>query len=312
MRGIDIFDCVSPTRLARHGNALIWGIKKNKKGEPKEKRINRGELPMYYIEDDHDPIVTKAVYDEVQMMLKRRTGRQHTNRSFSGKLICCDCGSLYGPYPAHSTTYNNLIWRCQKRHLHHFPYTPVSLYNELLEGIFHKIIMNWLKCKEDMLHTCTSILNLICAGSIQWTNSIVLDRICTSKVGSDAESLLCRRLVKKVIVHPEYLLEFHIVDDTVMYYQMTQTAPKHSRIPQQLRKQILQEYTNGNPISTISFNYGLSDSSVRSIIRKTEGACNTIPLVCQNCGTQFWGEKSSRRYCSHNCYIEKRFKKQCL
>ena len=40
MRGVDIFDCVSPTRLARHGNALVWGIKKTEKGDPKERRIN--------------------------------------------------------------------------------------------------------------------------------------------------------------------------------------------------------------------------------------------------------------------------------
>ncbi len=39
-RGVDIFDCVSPTRLARHGNALVWGIRKTEQGEPKEKRIN--------------------------------------------------------------------------------------------------------------------------------------------------------------------------------------------------------------------------------------------------------------------------------
>lgn len=39
-RGVDIFDCVSPTRLARHGNALISGIRKNDKGEPKENRLN--------------------------------------------------------------------------------------------------------------------------------------------------------------------------------------------------------------------------------------------------------------------------------
>ena len=39
-RGVDIFDCVSPTRLARHGNALISGIRKTAKGEPKENRIN--------------------------------------------------------------------------------------------------------------------------------------------------------------------------------------------------------------------------------------------------------------------------------
>ena len=39
-RGVDIFDCVSPTRLARHGNALISGIRYATSGEPKEKRIN--------------------------------------------------------------------------------------------------------------------------------------------------------------------------------------------------------------------------------------------------------------------------------
>ena len=38
-RGIDIFDCVSPTRLARHGNALIPGLRKTAQG-PKENRIN--------------------------------------------------------------------------------------------------------------------------------------------------------------------------------------------------------------------------------------------------------------------------------
>lgn len=39
-RGVDIFDCVSPTRLARHGNALIPGLRKTAKGELKENRIN--------------------------------------------------------------------------------------------------------------------------------------------------------------------------------------------------------------------------------------------------------------------------------
>ena len=53
LRGVDIFDCVSPTRLARHGNALIWGIRKTEKGEPKEKRIN---LKNAKFTDDFTPI----------------------------------------------------------------------------------------------------------------------------------------------------------------------------------------------------------------------------------------------------------------
>ncbi|MBQ6355180.1 tRNA guanosine(34) transglycosylase Tgt [Candidatus Saccharibacteria bacterium] len=39
-RGIDIFDCVSPTRLARHGNALIPGLRKDAAGNLKENRLN--------------------------------------------------------------------------------------------------------------------------------------------------------------------------------------------------------------------------------------------------------------------------------
>ncbi|MBQ8992277.1 tRNA guanosine(34) transglycosylase Tgt [Candidatus Saccharibacteria bacterium] len=40
MRGVDLFDCVSPTRLARHGNALIYGVKDAGISGYKEKRIN--------------------------------------------------------------------------------------------------------------------------------------------------------------------------------------------------------------------------------------------------------------------------------
>ncbi|MBQ6393967.1 tRNA guanosine(34) transglycosylase Tgt [Candidatus Saccharibacteria bacterium] len=39
-RGVDIFDCVSPTRLARHGNALVPGLRIAPDGTPKENRIN--------------------------------------------------------------------------------------------------------------------------------------------------------------------------------------------------------------------------------------------------------------------------------
>ncbi|MBQ6486158.1 tRNA guanosine(34) transglycosylase Tgt [Candidatus Saccharibacteria bacterium] len=52
-RGVDIFDCVSPTRLARHGNALVPGLRKTEKGEPKENRLN---LKNARFKDDFAPI----------------------------------------------------------------------------------------------------------------------------------------------------------------------------------------------------------------------------------------------------------------
>ncbi len=54
IRGVDIFDCVSPTRLARHGNALITGLKYTTKG-PRENRLN---LKNARFKHDFTPIET--------------------------------------------------------------------------------------------------------------------------------------------------------------------------------------------------------------------------------------------------------------
>lgn len=56
-RGVDIFDCVSPTRLARHGNALVSGIRKTEKGGPKENRLN---LKNARFKADFTPIEEKC------------------------------------------------------------------------------------------------------------------------------------------------------------------------------------------------------------------------------------------------------------
>ena len=52
-RGIDIFDCVSPTRLARHGNALVPGVKDAGISGLKENRLN---LKNAKFTDDFTPI----------------------------------------------------------------------------------------------------------------------------------------------------------------------------------------------------------------------------------------------------------------
>lgn len=52
-RGIDIFDCVSPTRLARHGNALVPGVRDAGISGLKENRINLKNAKFI---DDFTPI----------------------------------------------------------------------------------------------------------------------------------------------------------------------------------------------------------------------------------------------------------------
>ena len=70
----------------------------------KEMRKNQGELPMYYVENGHEGIVTKEIFDAVQEKLsvpEENIGviyRRNINHDLSGKLFCDDCGSYYALY----------------------------------------------------------------------------------------------------------------------------------------------------------------------------------------------------------------------
>lgn len=77
----------------------------------KKTQVNRGELPQYYIEYDHDPIIPKVIFDEVQecRRSRKRAGESHT--LFANQIYCSECGGAYGPRIWHSTTQNSLRGR---------------------------------------------------------------------------------------------------------------------------------------------------------------------------------------------------------
>ena len=72
----------------------------------KKKVINKGIVPQYYVEDDHEPIIPKELFYRVQEELARRasmnksavTRKKNQKSKFSseyaltGLLLCGDCG----------------------------------------------------------------------------------------------------------------------------------------------------------------------------------------------------------------------------
>ena len=61
----------------------------------KKTKKNCGEIPMYYIEDDHEAIIDPAVFDMVQQEMERRktgTSRYSGVSIFSSKIKCGECG----------------------------------------------------------------------------------------------------------------------------------------------------------------------------------------------------------------------------
>ena len=82
----------------------------------KKTKINEGEVPQYYVEDSHPAIIEPWEWEQVQVELKRRKNsrnRHHQTSPFSGKIICADCGDIFGAKTWHSTDrYRRVIWQC--------------------------------------------------------------------------------------------------------------------------------------------------------------------------------------------------------
>ena len=86
----------------------------------KKLKKNEGEVPQYYVEDNHEAIISPAVFDLVQEELAKRS-RDKTRYSgatiFSNKIRCADCGSWYGSKVWHSTdNYRKTIYRCNNKY----------------------------------------------------------------------------------------------------------------------------------------------------------------------------------------------------
>ena len=81
----------------------------------KKMKKNEGEVPQYYVEGSHSPILSAALFDHVQEELRRRKGRGNTPSTscFSGRIVCGDCGGIYGSKVWHSTSkYRRTVWQC--------------------------------------------------------------------------------------------------------------------------------------------------------------------------------------------------------
>ncbi|HEM6302208.1 TPA: recombinase family protein [Streptococcus suis] len=82
----------------------------------KKKNINRGELPQYYVENNHEAIVDRETFDAVQQVLDNK-GRKSSTTIFSSKLVCGDCGHFFGSKVWHSTSkYRRVIYRCNQKY----------------------------------------------------------------------------------------------------------------------------------------------------------------------------------------------------
>ena len=87
----------------------------------KAKKMNRGELPQYYVEGSHEAIIDQATFDKVQEELKRRAELYETGNSvvkdhnpLAQKITCGLCGKHFiRRFGNTDAKYKRPLWICQ-------------------------------------------------------------------------------------------------------------------------------------------------------------------------------------------------------
>ena len=229
---------------------------------------------MYYIENGHEAIVTKEIFDAVQEKLSvpeenlNSIQRRIFSHSLSGKLFCADCGSFYGPIPIHSTTYNDLIWKCSNRHLNGGQCKTPYLYEEMLFPIFHEVIVSVLQKNSGVIRDCVSVIKTLRNSKSDITQSTVYNAVVAYDINSKDETRIWRTAIDKVIVHPGHMLEFHIIDGSRIKYRMMKTSPRMSKPTKCAEEDIYKDYINGYRIDFLAQKYGFSITTVKRIINQ--------------------------------------------
>lgn len=123
----------------------------------KEKKQNEGEAPQYYVENDHEAIISPQVFDWVQEEIKRRREgkKRYSGVSiFSSKIKCGQCGGWYGAKVWHSTDkYRRTIYRCNDKFKSHCK-TP-HLTEDDIKEVFIRAANQLIENKADILNSIT-------------------------------------------------------------------------------------------------------------------------------------------------------------
>ncbi|BAK46678.1 hypothetical protein CXIVA_07110 [Clostridium sp. SY8519] len=137
----------------------------------KKMKKNEGEVPQYYVEGNHEAIISPQVFDLVQTELERRKhGRSRYSgiSIFSSKIKCADCGGWYGSKVWHSRDkYRKEVYRCNSKYEGEKCQTPFVT-KEDVKAAFVSAYNKLVKEKKEILANAQLIRKTLCdTGSLQ-------------------------------------------------------------------------------------------------------------------------------------------------
>lgn len=183
---------------------------------------NEGELPQYYVKNDHPAIIKRATWDETQVQLQIRTNSSYScGTPFSYKLFCGKCGSSYQRKPMYHEYYVNTVqlWICKNRFTD-IRCDNIKLFEKQLEVAFHDAIIHLYSNYETIFADAVSILSKSIKTKARQNQILRLLKSKPLSPKNDYERKLWRILIVKVDVGQDRKLTMHYIDDTVLEYKL--------------------------------------------------------------------------------------------
>ncbi len=126
----------------------------------KKKNINKGELPQYYVENNHEAIVDKETFDAVQAALDRKEKGKGSTTLFSSKLVCGDCGHYFGSKVWHSTSkYRRVIYQCNEKYKGEKKCTTSHVTEDEIKDWFVAAINKVISNKDEIIQNLEMLLD---------------------------------------------------------------------------------------------------------------------------------------------------------
>ena len=140
---------------------------------------NTGELPQYYIKDNHPAIIPRDIYQRVQEEMARRTskrkvmqksgkteqGKYSAKYALSERLVCGECGSPYKRCTWARNGVKRIVWRCVsrlefgKKYCHESP----SIEEDKLHAAILTTLNRVIEASNGLQEELAEMLRMVCA-----------------------------------------------------------------------------------------------------------------------------------------------------
>ena len=194
------------------------------------KTKNEGHLPQYYITDDHEPIVSREIWDAANLELDRREqyikeyglknmGKATDKNPFTCRVICGECGRIYRRRTFTRTWGYKKVWMCSQ----HFVKKGVSNCNNAKlneEKLFEALEYAWKELivkKKSQLEKWKQMIEK--GNALEKYRAKIFMELTSTKPEVEVDEVLIRKVLDRCIVYSN-MIKIVFLEGTEIIYTL--------------------------------------------------------------------------------------------